>query len=122
LLTCCCAASTASCASVLSMRASTCPAVTWSPTLTSSSVTTALVVKLNPRVWTMVTVPAAEAVTVTIPLVAGAVVEAAATVACPRRSARLAVTATANATAATTTNVGPRRRNVMVRQSAPFFS
>src|SRR5207247_10259297 len=102
----------------LAVRTRTCPAPTWSPTLTASSVTTGLRVKLSRRVCTMVTVPAADAVITTVPRVTGAVVAATVAGGRPPRRARPAVTAmanTANTTTATTTSVGPRRRNVMVR-------
>ena len=61
------AALTSSSTAVLSMRASTCPALTVSPAVTSSSVTTPAVLKLRPRVCCGCTVPAADSVTLTVP-------------------------------------------------------
>jgi hypothetical protein len=60
------------------MRASTWPAVTWSPGFTSTSVTTALALKPSPRVPTGCTVPAADEVSTTAPRWTRAVLGAAA--------------------------------------------
>ena len=62
-----CAEATAVCWSELSMRASTWPALTVSPARTSSSVTVPATLKLRPRVADAWTVPAADAVTATVP-------------------------------------------------------
>lgn len=61
------AAVTSSCTAEPSIRASTWPGVTWSPGFTATSVTVPAVLKLRPRVWAGVTVPAADAVSVTAP-------------------------------------------------------
>jgi len=110
-----CAELTSSRTPVLSILASTWPAATWSPGLTSISVTVPPVLKLNPRLCAGCTVPAADDVSVTTPRCTRAV---AATFA--RGVARSAYAKVAIPTAATTTTptVSHRARVLMVRSLA----
>jgi len=101
------AVSTAVCASPSSILASTCPAVAASPALTFSSVTVPPVPKDSPRVAAACTVPAAEAVWVTVPRCTVAVaVDAAVAVAVvrPVRSSATRTAAAAVVRAASATN------------------